>query len=289
MKNTILIALGSLVLAVTSCSDYNEVVKSDDYDKKIVTANDYFQRGSKPTIKHPGTKREKEKINSSVILRSINLYEQIYQRMPKTDEGELAYFRLGKAYYIAGDYYMGGYYLGQFPQRFPYSIKAEESLFLSAMCSVNNSPESSLDQTETELAINGLQQFVDRYPTSNFVDSCNGIMDGLRFKVELKEYTTVKLYAKTQRFAAAVSAANTFLEDYPMSEFKEEVYFILVKNSYLLAKNSIENKKVERINDTIERYNTFVSLFPSSDRVNDLMNYKRIMQSELSKIKSSSN
>ena len=288
MKNTFLLALGFIVLTATSCSDYNEIVKSDDYDKKIAAANDYFERGSVLKVKNPGTKKEKQKINSSIILRSINLYEQIYQRMPKTDEGEVAYFRLGKAYYIAEDYYMAGYYLGQFPQRFPYSIKAEESLFLSAMCSVNNSPEASLDQTETELAINGLQQFVDRYPTSNFVDSCNGIMDKLRFKVEFKEYNTIKLYAKTERFAAAVSSANTFIEDYPMSEYKEEVYFVLVKNSYFLAKNSVEDKKVGRIEDTIERYNTFVSLFPSSERVNALMNYDRLMKSELSKIKSSS-
>jgi len=33
-------------------------------------------------------------------VRSIALYEQIYQKMPKTGEGELAYFRIGKAYYI---------------------------------------------------------------------------------------------------------------------------------------------------------------------------------------------
>ena len=76
--------------------------------------------------------------------------------MPKTGEGELAYFRIGKAYYEDLDFSMAGYYLGAFSQRFPYSEKAQESLFLSAMCSVNNSPEQSLDQNDTELAI--LQQ-----------------------------------------------------------------------------------------------------------------------------------
>jgi outer membrane protein assembly factor BamD len=120
--------------SITSCSDYNKVVKGDDYGKKFETANTLYDKGQ--------------------FLRSITLYEQIYQRMPKTGEGELAYFRIGKAYYEEEDYYMAGYYMGAFTQRFPFSPKAQEALFLSAMCSVKNSPEESLDQTETEQAIN---------------------------------------------------------------------------------------------------------------------------------------
>lgn len=285
MKKTILIALVFISILGSSCSNYSKVVKSDDYEKKMALANAYFEGGSLGKVMSNG----KKKLKSSMILRSINLYEQIYQRMPKTGEGELAYFRIGKAYYIAGDFYMAGYYLGMFPQRFSYSTKAEESLFLSAMCSVNNSPELSLDQTETELAINDLQQFIDRYPTSNFVDSCNTIIDDLRYKLEVKSYDAVALYSKTEKYAAAVSSALTFIDDYPTSYFSEEVHFILVKNSYLLAKNSIENKKKDRIEDTIERYNTFAFLFSQSDRLSVLDGYKQEMDKELKKIKSSSN
>ena len=279
MKKTILIALGFLAIVSTSCSDYNEVIKGDDYEKKMSMANAYFLKGS--SVKE--SKNGKMKTNGSQILRSINLYEQIYQRMPKTGEGELAYFRIGKAYFLGHDYYMAGYYLGMFPQRFPYSAQAEESMFLSAMCSVKNSPESSLDQTETEMAINDLQTFIDRYPTSNFVDSCNTIIDGLRFKLELKSYTSVALYVRTENFGAAVSSGLTFMDDYPVSIYKEEVHFEIVRNSYLLAKNSIESKKKERIKDTIERYNTFVSLFPESDYVSSLSGYKEEMDKELKK------
>ena len=148
-KSSLLLLL--LAIGISSCSDYNAVVKSDDYARKIETANSLYDAGIKPKVK-----KGKSKINKSTLLRSVTLYEQIYQRMPKTGEGELAYFRIGKAYYLSQDYYMGGYYLGMFAQRFPYSVKAEESMFLSAMCSVQNSPEYSLDQQETKLALNDL-------------------------------------------------------------------------------------------------------------------------------------
>jgi len=253
------------VALVTSCSDYNRVLKSDDYGEKFDMANYYYDS--------VGT--------SNAKLRSISLYEQIYQRSPKTGEGELAYFRIGKAYYESGDFYMAGYYLSQFSQRFPFSPKAEESSFLSAMCSVHNSPDWSLDQLETEVAINNLQQFVNRYPNSTLIDSCNNIIDGLRFKLETKAFEAVKLYSKTENFMAAESAALTFLEDYPMSGFKEEVHYLLVKNSYFLAKNSIERKKKERIEQTIERYSTFVAAFPESDYMRELAANDDEMRREL--------
>lgn len=255
----------SILLIFTSCSEYNRVLKSDDYGEKFDMANYLYDS--------VGT--------SSSKVRSIALYEQIYQRSPKQGEGELAYFRIGKAYYESGDFYMAGYYLGQFPQRFPYSPKAEEAMFLSAMCSVNNSPEYSLDQIETEVAINNLQQFVNRYPNSVLIDSCNNIIDGLRFKLETKAFESVKLYSKTENYMAASSSASTFMDDYPMSIFKEEVHYLYVMNSYYLAKNSVEQKKKERIEQTIERYSTFVAAFPESKYIRTLAGYDDEMRKEL--------
>ena len=278
-----LILLSSLLLG--ACSEYNEVVKSDDYPAKLKMANEYFEKGITPKIKSDGAikyKRNGEpKMNTNYLLHSITLYEQIYQRMPKTGEGEAAYFRIGKAYYFAKDYYMAGYYLGSFTQRYPYSVKAQEALFLSAMCSVNTSPDYSLDQNETELAINNLQQFINRYPESNLVDSCNNIMDRLRLKLETKDYESVKLYAKTENFRAAVASAEAFNEQHPRSKSRAEVAFILVKNSFLLSKNSIDTKKKERIEQTIERCHNFVAEFPSSGYRDEVVRIQSEMEKEL--------
>lgn len=280
-----IILIISLGAALISCSDYNEVVKGDDYTRKLEVANDYFEKGLQTQTKRNGKVKMSSdgtpKIKDNLLLQSITLYEQVYQRMPRTGEGELSYFRIGKAYYHAKDYYMAGYYLGAFTQRFPNSVKAQESLFLSAMCSVNNSPEYKLDQNETELAINNLQQFINRYPDSPLVDSCNTIMDKLRMKIEKKDYESVKLYVKTQDYRAAVAAAASFLEDYPRSASKEEISFLLVENSFLLSQNSIEAKKRERIEQTIERCHNFAAEFPSSSYLKKVNDYREMMQKSL--------
>lgn len=262
--NKIFLFLSCLAFCFVSCSDYNKVVKGDDYKRKFELANEMYEKGD--------------------YFRSITLYEQIYTRMPKSGEGELSYYRIGKSYFSEKDYYMAGYYLGAFVQRFPYSAKTEEALFLTAMCSVNNSPTYSLDQKDTEVAINDLQQFINRYPESPLIDSCNHIMDKMRLKIETKDYESVQLYARTENFRAAATTAETFLEDYPRSKHKEEVAYLLVKNSYKLAINSVDDKKKERIEESMERYRTFVAEFPDSEYKRELVHISDELNKELQKL-----
>src|SRR5690606_15850154 len=95
---------------------------------------------------------------------------------------------------------------------------------------------------------------------------------------------SVKIYSKTENFHAAVSSALTFFDDYPRSKFTEEIHYILVKYSYLLCKNSIESKKMERIEDTFERYRTFVVQFPESKYRSTLAEYYDLLVQEKEKL-----
>lgn len=242
-----------VLLIAPACSTYNRTVKGDDYEAKFGLANELY---------------DKKK-----YLRSVTLYEQVYQRMPKTTQGELAYYRLGKAFYFEKDWYMASYYLGSFGSKFPFSEKVEETMFLAALCSVHNSPEPSLDQTETELALNELQLFVTRYPNSEKIDTCNLVMNKLRFKLETKEVLNIRLYAKTENYRAAAVSAEQFLENHPVSVYREEVAAILVRDSYQLAINSVEEKKADRIEKAKERYYTFVAEFPESDYLREFEGY----------------
>lgn len=241
-----------------ACSDYAKIVKGADYSQKFVTANSLYD--------------QKE------FDRAIVLYEQIYQHAPKSGEGELSYFRMAEAYYEIEDYYMAQYYYSSYMQRFPFSNKSEEVLFMIAMCSVKNSPEHTLDQTETELAISNVQQFVDRYPGSYLVDSCNFIIDQLRFKLERKEYEAVELYDRTENFKAAVAAGELFMEHYSRSTYLEGVHYMVVKNSYFMTINSIESKKRERSAQTTERFRNFALRYASSNYLKELAAYIELLE-----------
>lgn len=250
MKNALY--LFALLLLV-GCAPYNEILKGDDYSLKFSTANSLYQEASKRSYE-----------------KAIVLFEQVFQHAPKSKDGETAYFLMAKSYYEKEDYYMGGYFFGSFIQRYPYSLRNEEAFFLTALCSVNNSPKWSLDQTETYDALNAVQQFIDKYPSSPLIDSCNKIIDVLSYKLEFKDYNKVLLYDKTGNYKAAVSYSDLFMERFPFSIHEEEIRSCAIRNGFELAENSIEIKKKERIEETLQRYRNFVSDFPSSSFISSL-------------------
>jgi outer membrane protein assembly factor BamD len=250
MKWTFLILV---LLTLISCNSYNRILKSDDYEAKFNEANRLY---------------DDEKYE-----RCVALYEQVYQRSPRTPQGEVAFYRLGKACYNVEDWYLASYYLSAFQTKFPYSPKVEETMFLAALCAVQNSPEASLDQHETDVALNELQSFVSRFPNSELLDTCNLVMDKLRFKLETKDLANVKLYSKTENYRAAVVSSQQFLDNYPRSVNREACWVVLMRNSYYLSINSVDSKLDERISQTIERFNIFLVEFPNSDYLREFEGY----------------
>ena len=107
------------------------------------------------------------------------------------------------------------------------------------------------------------------------------IIEKSELKLEKKEFESVKLYAKMDNFKSATTTAENFLAKFPKSIFREEAYYILVKNSYLLTINSIETKKLERIEKSIERYLTFVTEFPNTSYRKEIDSYNEKLNEDL--------
>lgn len=263
----ILFAFGLFFLFVTSCSEYNKVVKSTDNELKKTKALEYYDKGD--------------------YLKAVVLLEEILPFYMMSVEGEKLYFYFCMANYHLGDYYLAGYYFRRFVQKYPRSQYAEEAMFMGALCSVHNSPEYSLDQTETYNALDAIQIFIDMYPNSSRIDTCNIIMDKLRAKLERKQFEYAKLYYRTEDYKAAVVSLNATLEKFPESVYKEEILYLLVMSNYNLAMNSISSKKLERLNETLKSYRKFVAEFPESPYLKELEAVKIKTEKEIELMKQS--
>ncbi len=233
-----------LTVMLAACSGYSSVLKSDDFERKREFANNAYV--------------------SKQWDRAAGLYEQIYQRFSQGPIGEEAFFRLGMSHYNMKDYYLAGYYFQNFSQRFFYSQLSEEAKFLAAMCAVKNVPKRSLDQAETYQALNSLQEFINAYPTSGLVDSCNRVMDRLNLQLEEKAYDNAYIYYHTEHYRAAAAAMDAFVADFPSSKRKEDAMYLATRSSYFLAMNSVDSKKMERFENVMQRSVKFAELFPDS-------------------------
>jgi|JI9StandDraft_2_1071091.scaffolds.fasta_scaffold71668_1 outer membrane protein assembly factor BamD len=256
----------AFLLAFTSCSEFNKVVKSTDIEYKYSMAVKYY--------------------DNKEYFKALPILEELIGLTRGTQRAEDVYYYYAKSHYGVKDYYLGNYYLKSFTKTFSNSARSEECLFLAAQCSYQLSPSYSLDQTDTNNAIDEFQLFLDAYPNSNLRDSANHQVERLLMKLERKAYENAKIYAKTQRFKAASSALKDFLKDYPVSQYREEILYLIVMSNYLYAEGSVEEKKLERMRTTSESYLTFATAFPQSKWLREAEGYYRKSERQIERLTS---
>ncbi len=156
------------------------------------------------------------------------------------------------------------YHFKNYARQFPDGKHVEECYYMNAFCYFLNSPNFKLDQTYTKNAIKEFQSFIDLYPQSSKMDTCNILMDELHGKLERKDYEIVKQYYKVEDWKAAIVSIKNYLKEYPSSQYNEELYYVLVDSYYTLALRSIYSKKGERLQSAVENYVKFLDLYPKS-------------------------
>lgn len=221
-------------LLIISCGSYNKALKTKDMPKKYAYAKGYYDD------------QEYEK--------AIPLFEELLTYYKGTDSSEMLYYYYCYAHYGMGDFSMASHHFKNFTETFYNSEKTEECYFMYAKCEYKYSLPYYLDQTATENGIEKLQLFINLFPNSLRIPECNGYIDELRGKLKKKAYENAYLYYKIQDYVAAVAAFKIILDDYPDLENDDEVKFLIVKSSYLIAKNSIAKKQKERYKTVLEEF-----------------------------------
>jgi outer membrane protein assembly factor BamD len=246
------------MLIGTACSEYNRVTKSTDLEYKYTKAVEYYQ--------------EKE------YYKAYPLIEELVAIYRGQKRSEKLYFMYAYCDFYLEDYLLASHRFSEFTKTFPTSQYTEECAFMSAYSLFKMSPPSKLDQSQTYSAISGLQLFIDRYPRSTRVDTCNTLIIGLEKKLEEKTYMGANQYKRMQDYSSAVITYENMLRDFPDTKYREEIYFNIFDSYYLLADKSVEEKKAERIDDALKAYTTFVNRFPNSDYLSEADNKKQRLE-----------
>lgn len=238
---------------VLSCNNYNRLLKSTNYELKLEKANHFYEKKN--------------------YIRAQQLYEELIPIFKGSDKSEEIYYKYTWTHFYTGDFALAQFHFKNFVRQFPESPKTEECFFMNGYCYYLNSPKYSLDQTATINAIKEMQSFIDNFPESTWVDSANAIISILHKKLEKKEYEIIKQYRMLDDFKAVIMAGNNFQKDYPDSEYNEEIQLWVIEASYLLAINSVPEKKKERLEKVGEYYLKFLSLYPESKYLKLAENY----------------
>ena len=254
-KNIIITLLAATVLS--SCGEYNKLLKSTDYEYKYEAAKNYFAKGQ--------------------YNRSATLLNELITILKGGDKAEESLYMLAMSYYNQKDYstaaqsfitYFNTYPRGQFSELARFH--AGKALFL-------DTPEPRLDQSSTYKAIQELQMFMEYFPTSSRRQDAQQMIFDLQDKLVMKDYLAAKLYydlgsytgnstysTTGNNYLSCIVTAQNALKDYPYTKMREDLSILVLRAKYDMAKASVEEKKEERMRETIDEYYSFKNEFPDS-------------------------
>ncbi|QYJ68056.1 outer membrane protein assembly factor BamD [Flavobacterium litorale] len=248
-----------LAVVLSSCNQYQKALKSDDIKVKYEVAELMYNNGK--------------------YAKAIRLFEQIAPSYRGKPQAEKLFYMYASSLYNVKTYYTAGYQFEYFSANYPRSEKLEEAAFMGAKSYYQLSPRYSLDQVDTYKALDKLQQFIDRFPNSQFMPEANQLVKELNEKLEKKAFEIAKQYNYTAEyfgdFKAAIVALDNFILDHPGTVYKEDALYHKLDASYRLAINSVQAKKRARLQAAKLNYEALIKFKADTkykDRADDMIN-----------------
>lgn len=242
---------------LSSCGEYNKVLKSTDNEYKYEAAKSYFAKGQ----------------NS----KAATLLEDLALIMKGTSNAEESAYMLAMTYYNQGDYITASHYFNTYYTTYPRGTYTELARFYSGKALYLDTPEPRLDQSSTYKAIEELQMFIEYFPESDRKELVQNMIFELQDKLVEKEFLSALLYydlgsytgntvysSTGNNYQAAVVTAQNILREYPYTKRREDLSILILRAKYDMAKESVPEKKEDRMRETIDEYYAFINEFPES-------------------------
>lgn len=258
-----LLLLSALLLG--SCSGYQKLLKSDDVNKKYTAAIKYYDEGD--------------------FFKAGTLLEELIPLLRGRPEAEKAQFYFANTNFRQRNYTLASYYFKSFFETYPNSTFAEEASFMYAKSLFRDSPEFELDQTNTFTALEAIQDFLNRYPTSQFRPETESMSQELQKKLDIKAFESARLYYQLRYYQSAVVAFTAFQQQFPASVYNEEAAYLKVAAQYYYAKESVEQKQRERYLEAIAFYQSFIDTYPQSKNLKQAESFYDDARAEVARLK----
>lgn len=263
---------GSLFLS--SCNEYNQVLKTTNTEYKYEVAKALFVEGQ--------------------YSKAAQILSELMAVLKGSVYGEESLYMLAMSEYCSGNVESAAAYFKKYYQSYPKGQYVEEARYYSGRSLYEGVPDARLDQMNTLEAIKEFQDFLDLYPYTRLKPQTQDMLLKLQDKLVEKEFRAAKLYYDLgtymgncmyggSNYEACIVTAQNALNEYPYAspERREELGIMLLRAKYHLARQSVLEKQEERYRATIDEYYTFENDFPESKYLDEARSMLTFAQKQI--------
>ena len=213
---TIRLGLVLLVFIGASCHNkFRRIQKNEDWRIKYEASIEYYEKKD--------------------YYRAALLFEDIRPNTRGLPEGEKVEFYLAYCQYNEKTFLLAADQFKSFYETYGRSEFAQEAEFMRAYSLYASTPPSNLDQSSAIEAMEAMQNFLNRYPTTAFYDRGVEVITTSQQKLEQKGFDNASQYLKIKHYKAAVIAMQNFAKEFPDSKLAEEASALRITAQYKLA------------------------------------------------------
>ncbi|GAD07337.1 membrane protein [Porphyromonas crevioricanis] len=262
------LVFASLIMGLSSCSEFVRVQKSANNNLKYAYAKKYYESGK--------------------YSKAIDLLQEVVPVFNGSAEGPESLYLLADSYYkdnrpIAASDFFVRYY-----SSYPKAPKAEEARYKAAMGFYEASPEARLDQSATYEAIQEMQAYLDFYPEGVHVEKIKQMLFDLQDKLAYKEYLHAELYYNLglymgNNYRACIITGKEALKEFPYTKYREDFLYLILRASYKEASFSVNEKVQTRYREVLDQYYAYINEFPDGKYLRQVRQIYEFVSKHISK------
>ncbi len=200
----------------------------------------------------------KERLDRKKHLSAINAFQTLVYTYPGESIVDTAQYYLALSYFGNHDYDLAAAEFNRLVVNYPTSPFAKQSQFMKAVSAFESTPKHfGLDQTEVELAIKQLEEFIIDNPESELVPDANKYLAAAQGRLAKKYYMSGVTYTRMGASKAAKVYYQKVIDDYTSSEFAPLA-------NYEMAR---EEMRLREYDEARRRFENFVTVFPTHSLV----------------------
>ncbi len=192
-------------------------------------------------------KRGQEFLEKKKYFNAQQEFQIIVLSGSHTEWGDDAQFYLAESYFRNKEYILAISEYERLTRTMKYSPYVEKCRWRICEAYVAKSPNYYHDQSNTNKALQKLQEFIEEYPDSEFRDKANEQIRELRNKLAEKIFETALLYIKLHAYDSAIVAFKDLLGQYYDTDLAEKAHVGIIR-SYSLMKKVEEAKNYYQSN-----------------------------------------
>ncbi|MEW6013992.1 MAG: outer membrane protein assembly factor BamD [Candidatus Zixiibacteriota bacterium] len=206
----------------------------------------------------------KREFDKKHYLKAIEGFQKVIFNFPGATVVDTAQYYLAQSYFQNEDYALAAVEFNRLISNYPKSDFVDDAQYMAGVCYFKSTPgHYALDQEDLKKAISAMEDFIVDNPDSPLLESAREVILKAQTRLAHKEYENGMLYWKMSDLVAAEIYFQLVVDEYTSTPY----------GSLALFKLGEVNYRLQRLATALEKFNSFLSIYPTHELVPEAKEY----------------